>query len=98
MRTWEQTWLLLPLDSGGGLLLRGKGCETKLSTATTAATDRTTDTLNVVRTTSEHRSNDTRETASEKPGGGMLSELTERLLLLIIAIGVSLLIIKHKKE
>lgn len=98
METWEQAWMLLPLDSsgGGGIIVRGKGYKARRMTGTTVTTAATTDSSNVVRTASERHSNESKTEVRKPPDG--LTELAGKVAFVIIAFGVSYLVITYKKQ
>lgn len=98
METWEQAWMLLPLDSsgGGGIIVRGKGERRLLVGARSTWSTIGTDSSNVVRTASERHSNESKTEVRKPPDG--LTELAGKVAFVIMAFGVSYLVITYKKQ
>lgn len=97
METWEQTWLIMPLDSGG-ILITGKGGKVGRTIDTTATTATTTDSSKVVRTASEQRSDSVRTVQEKPPNRLPLRGFWARLLLVLITVGTCYLLVKLQKR
>lgn len=98
METWEQTWMVLPLDSseGGGLIAKGKGARTLLAVARSKQSAIGTDSSNVVRTASERHSTESKTEARKSPN--VMAILAIWMALVFLFIGIGYLLVKHQNK
>lgn len=98
METWEQTWMVLPLDSseGGGLIAKGKGARTLLAVARSKQSAIGTDSSNVVRTASERHSTESKTEARKPPN--VMAILAIWMTLVFLFIGIGYLLVKHQNK
>lgn len=100
-QTWEQTWLIVPLDSGGYRIV-GKGVKTETKNSSSERQANTTScstSTDTVLTKSERHSDSVQKTEERKPSGYFSESALLRAVILVALSSIGyIILVKHQKQ